>query len=51
MGQYVLQAPNCWHQFQAQMMAPKTLKEREEGREETEDTEAERYEGRRSDGL
>ncbi|KAK3674915.1 Mitochondrial distribution and morphology protein 12 [Recurvomyces mirabilis] len=51
MAQYVLQAPNCWHQFQAQMMAPKTLKEREEGREETEDTEAERYEGRRSDGL
>ncbi|KAK0791067.1 Mitochondrial distribution and morphology protein 12 [Friedmanniomyces endolithicus] len=41
MMQYVLQAPNCWHQFQAQMNPPKTLKERED-REETEDTEAER---------
>jgi 1-phosphatidylinositol-3-phosphate 5-kinase len=29
MMQYVLQAPNCWHQFQAQMMAPKTLIEQE----------------------
>ncbi|KAK0309563.1 Mitochondrial distribution and morphology protein 12 [Friedmanniomyces endolithicus] len=41
MMQYVLQAPNCWHQFQAQLNPPKTLKERED-REETEDTEAER---------
>ncbi|KAK1057269.1 Mitochondrial distribution and morphology protein 12 [Friedmanniomyces endolithicus] len=41
MMQYVLQAPNCWHQFQAQMNPPKTLRERED-REETEDTEAER---------
>ncbi|KAK3117277.1 Mitochondrial distribution and morphology protein 12 [Teratosphaeriaceae sp. CCFEE 6253] len=49
MMQYVLQAPNCWHQFQAQMVPPKTLKERED-REETEDTEAERYDGRKSDG-
>ncbi|KAK5724092.1 Mitochondrial distribution and morphology protein 12 [Elasticomyces elasticus] len=49
MMQYVLQAPNCWHQFQAQMVPPKTLKERED-RDETEDTEAERYEGRKSDG-
>lgn len=30
MMQYVLQAPNCWHQFQAQMAPPKTLREREE---------------------
>jgi len=30
MMQYVLQAPNCWHQFQAQMAPPKTLRERED---------------------
>lgn len=42
MMQYVLQAPNCWHQFQAQMVPPKTLHEREERDEGTEDTEAER---------
>lgn len=29
MMQYVLQAPNCWHQFQAQMAPPKTLRERD----------------------
>ena len=40
MMQYVLQAPNCWHQFQAQMAPPKTLKEGEKG--EMEETEAER---------
>jgi 1-phosphatidylinositol-3-phosphate 5-kinase len=38
---YVLQAPNCWHQFQAQMPGPRTLKERDDVRNETEDTEAE----------
>ncbi|KAF2765664.1 hypothetical protein EJ03DRAFT_279516 [Teratosphaeria nubilosa] len=27
MMQYVLQAPNCWHQFQAQMAVPKRLAE------------------------
>lgn len=27
MMQYVLQAPNCWHQFQARMAMPKTLQE------------------------
>jgi 1-phosphatidylinositol-3-phosphate 5-kinase len=43
MMNYVLQAPNCWHQFQAQMPGPRTLKEgREDGRgPETEDTEVE----------
>ncbi|KAK5110297.1 hypothetical protein LTR62_006150 [Meristemomyces frigidus] len=45
MGQYVLQAPNCWHQFQDQMALPKTLREGDEGagreREETDDTEVE----------
>lgn len=30
MMQYVLQAPNCWHQFQIQMAPPKTLRERED---------------------
>ncbi|WPG97509.1 Hypothetical protein R9X50_00028600 [Acrodontium crateriforme] len=42
MMQYVLQAPNCWHQFQAQMMPPKTLKERDERDEITEDTDLEK---------
>lgn len=46
MMQYVLQAPNCWHQFQAQMAPPKTLndQEREDGGVGTgnEDTEVER---------
>ena len=55
MMQYVLQAPNCWHQFQAQMVPPKTLREREEKEEReemTEDTEAEREKGdRRSDAT
>lgn len=42
MMNYVLQAPNCWHQFQAQMPGPRTLKEgKDETRGETEDTEAE----------
>ena len=35
-----LQAPNCWHQFQAQMALPKTLKESYEGAE-TNDVERE----------
>nr|POE77773.1 1-phosphatidylinositol 3-phosphate 5-kinase fab1 [Quercus suber] len=30
MMQYALMAPSSWHQFQAQMTAPKTLKERDE---------------------
>ncbi|QIW97098.1 hypothetical protein AMS68_002616 [Peltaster fructicola] len=30
MMQYVLQAPSCWHQFQASMAPPKTLKEKED---------------------
>ncbi|KAK5126571.1 hypothetical protein LTR85_009505 [Meristemomyces frigidus] len=47
MMQYVLQAPSPWHQFQAAMVPPKTLKEEKE----TEDTEAERYEGRRSEAT
>ncbi|SMY23254.1 unnamed protein product [Zymoseptoria tritici ST99CH_1A5] len=38
---YVLQAPNCWHQFQAQMPGPRTLKEKDDVKNETEDTEAE----------
>jgi 1-phosphatidylinositol-3-phosphate 5-kinase len=37
---YVLQAPNCWHQFQAQMPGPRTLKEKDDVKNETEDTEA-----------
>lgn len=42
MMNYVLQAPNCWHQFQAQMPGPRTLKEgKDEIKGETEDTEAE----------
>ena len=44
-------APNCWHQFQAQMAAPKTLKEREE-KEDVENTETEREgEGRWRDAV
>lgn len=44
MMQYVLQAPDCWHQFQANMAPPKTLKEREEKfqQDEAEDIEAEK---------
>lgn len=34
MMQYVLQAPNCWHQFQVNMAPPKTLKEEVSVREE-----------------
>ncbi|KAF2172183.1 hypothetical protein M409DRAFT_62946 [Zasmidium cellare ATCC 36951] len=34
MMQYVLQAPNCWHQFQVNMAPPKTLKEEVNVREE-----------------
>lgn len=42
MMNYVLQAPNCWHQFQAQMPGPRTLKEgKDELKGEIEDTEAE----------
>jgi len=33
MMQYVLQAPNCWHQFQAQMAPPKTLLDSKEAQE------------------
>jgi len=52
MMQYTLSAPACWHQFQAQMVPPKTLREREEREELTEDTEAEREKGdRRSDAT
>ena len=49
MMQYVLASPSCWHQVQAQMALPKTLRERDE----TEDTEAERArnDDRRSDGT
>ncbi|KAK5135089.1 hypothetical protein LTR08_005614 [Meristemomyces frigidus] len=45
MMQYILAAPNHWHQFQAVMAPPKTLRENQE---ETEDTDAERYQGARS---
>jgi 1-phosphatidylinositol-3-phosphate 5-kinase len=48
MMQYVLQAPNCWHQFQAQMAPPKTLREREDYYG-TDGVEAEEG-GRRSEG-
>ena len=48
MMQYVLQAPNCWHQFQAQMAAPKTLKEKDD--QDNTETEGERYVVRRSEG-
>jgi 1-phosphatidylinositol-3-phosphate 5-kinase len=48
MMQYVLQAPNCWHQFQAQMAPPKTLREREDYYG-TDGVEAEEV-GRRSEG-
>ncbi|KAF2721768.1 hypothetical protein K431DRAFT_284459 [Polychaeton citri CBS 116435] len=47
MMQYVLQAPNCWHQFQAQMAQPRTLKQ--EDAEETA-TEGERIDNRKSEG-
>ena len=49
MMQYVLVSPTAWHQFQAQMAAPKTLKDKEEVVEATE-TERE-GEGRRSEGV
>ena len=52
MMQYALCAPNCWHQFQAQMAPPKTLKEREEREDLVETTETEREgEVRRSEGT
>jgi 1-phosphatidylinositol-3-phosphate 5-kinase len=51
MMQYVLQAPNCWHQFQAQMAPPKTLKEKEEKEDTAEAVETDReMEGKRSEG-
>ena len=49
MMQYVLVSPTAWHQFQAQMAAPKTLKEKEDKDEVVEATEAER-EGERKKG-
>jgi len=49
MMQYVLVSPTAWHQFQAQMTAPKTLKDKEEGAEATE-TERE-GESKRGEGL
>lgn len=38
MMQYVLVSPTAWHQFQAQMAAPKTLKEKEDKEEAVEAT-------------
>ena len=49
MMQYVLVSPTAWHQFQAQMAAPKTLKDKEEVAEATE-TERE-GESRRVEGV
>ncbi|CAK4030647.1 1-phosphatidylinositol-3-phosphate 5-kinase [Lecanosticta acicola] len=47
MMQYVLQAPNCWHQFQAQMAPPKTLKDTDnrQGEKDTEGSVPEVLEG------
>ncbi|KAF2483846.1 hypothetical protein BDY17DRAFT_294537 [Neohortaea acidophila] len=47
MMQYVLQAPNCWHQFQTQMPMPKTLKEREDAVDEAEKEREKAGDGRR----
>jgi 1-phosphatidylinositol-3-phosphate 5-kinase len=44
MMQYVLVSPTAWHQFQAQMAAPKTLKEKEDKEEVAEGTENEKGE-------
>ena len=51
MMQYALCAPNCWHQFQAQMAMPKTLKEKEVVDDGAENTETEKEaDGRRNEG-